>query len=164
MHVQSVETSALAASLPGRLKRGGQPDARRALYCIFTATAAATQQTRPITAPTMIGCHSKRIQMKPRVSKINPRLETRRGAVNNLFSERGSSRCRSNRAQIVRAGLAAPWIGDKIEKDLFSLIEPLHPRAFERADMHEDILATAIGSYESVTLLAIEPLHGSLRH
>src|SRR5262249_55685953 len=42
--------------------------------------------------------------------------------------------------------------------------EALHSSAFDRADMHEDILAAVIWLDESVALLAIEPLHGSLRH
>jgi len=45
-----------------------------------------------------------------------------------------------------------------------SLIEPMHPCAFDSADVHEDILAAVIRLDESEALLAVEPLHGSLRH
>ena len=50
------------------------------------------------------------------------------------------------------------------KKNLLSLVKAGHPCAFDCADMYEDILAGIIWLDESVSLLAIEPLHGSFRH
>jgi hypothetical protein len=36
--------------------------------------------------------------------------------------------------------------------------------AFDRADVHEDILAAVIRLDETEAFLAVEPLHGSFRH
>jgi len=76
----------------------------------------------------------------------------------------GSSGGRSDGAQIVRRGLARLSISNNVESDLLSLVEPAHPSAFDRADMHEDILAAVIRLDEAEALLDIEPLYGSLRH
>src|SRR5262249_33585783 len=51
-----------------------------------------------------------------------------------------------------------------VERDLLSLIEPLHPGALDRADVHENILAAVIRLDETIALLAVEPLHDSLSH
>src|SRR5262245_14179143 len=72
--------------------------------------------------------------------------------------------CLSDGAQIVRRRLARLSISNNIEGDLLSLIEALHPGAFDRADVHEDILAAIIRLDEAEAFLAVEPLHGSLRH
>src|SRR5712672_1027921 len=40
----------------------------------------------------------------------------------------------------------------------------MHPGAFDRADVHEDILAAIIRLDKAEAFLAVEPLHGSLRH
>jgi hypothetical protein len=74
------------------------------------------------------------------------------------------SRCRSDGAQIFSRGFARLWISNNLERDLLSLVEPVHASAFDRADVHEHILAAVIRLDESVALLAVEPLHGSLRH
>jgi len=42
--------------------------------------------------------------------------------------------------------------------------EHKHSGAFDRADVDEDVLAAAIRLDEAEAFLAIEPLHGSLRH
>ena len=76
----------------------------------------------------------------------------------------GCSRGRSDGAQIVRRGLAGPSIGNNVEGDLLSLVEAMHPSAFDCADMHEHILAAVIWLDESKAFLPIEPLHGSLCH
>src|SRR5260370_20017516 len=57
----------------------------------------------------------------------------------------GSSRCLSDGAQIIRRGLASLSISNNVEGDLLSLVKPLHPCPFDRADVHEDILAAIIG-------------------
>jgi len=63
--------------------------------------------------------------------------------------------CRT--VQIVRRGLARILsIGNNVESDLLSLVEGTHASAFDRADVHEDILA-------AITFV-IEELHSSLRH
>jgi hypothetical protein len=76
----------------------------------------------------------------------------------------GWLRYRSDGAQIVCRGLASPSIGNDLERDLLSLIEAMHPSAFDGADMHEDIPAAVIRLDEAEAFLAIEPLYGSLRH
>src|SRR5260370_23081112 len=76
----------------------------------------------------------------------------------------GFSGGRSDGAQIVRRGLTRLSVSNNVESDLLSLVEPMHPSAFDCADMHEDILAAVIWLDEAEALLDIEPLHGSLRH
>jgi hypothetical protein len=71
---------------------------------------------------------------------------------------------RSDGAQIFRRRLAPPSIRHNLERDLLSLAETAHPGAFDRADVHENILAAVIRLNETEALLLIEPLHGSLRH
>jgi hypothetical protein len=72
----------------------------------------------------------------------------------------------SGGAQIVRRGLSRPSIGNNLERDLLPFIEAVHPGAFDRADVHEDVIAAFIRLNESETLLAVKPLdcsrHGSL--
>jgi hypothetical protein len=71
---------------------------------------------------------------------------------------------KSDGAQVLCRGLARLWIGDNVERELLSFVEVSHPGALDRADMHEDVLAAIIRLDEAVALLAIEPLHDSLRH
>jgi small subunit ribosomal protein S21 len=66
--------------------------------------------------------------------------------------------------QIVRRGLACPSIGDNVESDLLSLVEDTHASAFDRADVHEDILAAIIRLNEAEAFLVVEPLHGPFCH
>jgi hypothetical protein len=80
------------------------------------------------------------------------------------WSGYGSSRCRSDDLQIVRRGLACLSIGDNVESDLLPLIEETHASAFDRTDVHEDILAAIIWLNEAEAFLVIEPLHGSFCH
>ena len=71
--------------------------------------------------------------------------------------------CRT--VQIVRRGLARILsIGNNVESDLLSLVEDTHASAFDRADVHEDILAAIIRLDEAEAFLVIEELHGSLGH
>ena len=71
--------------------------------------------------------------------------------------------CRT--VQIVRRGLARILsIGNNVESDLLSLVEGTHASAFDRADVHEDILAAIIRLDEAEAFLAVEPLHDSMRH
>ena len=76
----------------------------------------------------------------------------------------GSARCRSDSLQIVRRELACPSIGNNVESDLLSLVEGTHASTFNRADVHKDILAAIIRLDKAETFLAIEELHGPLRH
>src|ERR1051326_5126866 len=71
---------------------------------------------------------------------------------------------RSDGAQIVRRRLAGPAVGDDLVSDLLSLVEGVHAGAFDRADVHEYVLAAIIGLDESEALLAVEPFHSALRH
>jgi len=74
------------------------------------------------------------------------------------------SRFRSDSLQIVRRGLACPSIGNNVESNLLSLAEGTHASAFDRADVHEDILAAVIWLDKAEAFLIVEELHGSLRH
>src|SRR5258707_1041436 len=77
----------------------------------------------------------------------------------------GSSRCRLDSLQILRRGLARILsIGNNVESDLLSLVEDTHASAFDRADVHEDLLAAIIRLDKAEASLVIEELHGSLRH
>jgi hypothetical protein len=69
---------------------------------------------------------------------------------------------RSEGAQIFGRGLARLSISNNLVRDPLPLVESLRPCAFDRANVHEDVLAAVIGLDESEALLAIEPLHGSL--
>src|SRR5215470_6813583 len=71
---------------------------------------------------------------------------------------------RSDGAQIVGRGLTRLPVSNNVECDLLSFVEPMHPGAFDRADVHEDIFTAVIRLDEAEALLDIEPLHGSLRH
>src|SRR5262249_35004501 len=77
----------------------------------------------------------------------------------------GENLCRlSDGMQIVRRQLAGPLISNNVEGDHLSFIEALHPRPFDCPEVHEDIFTAVIRLDESVAFLAVEPLHGSLRH
>jgi hypothetical protein len=71
---------------------------------------------------------------------------------------------RSEGAQILGRGLARLSISNNLVRDSLSLVKSRQPRAFDRANVHEDVLAAVIRLDESEALLAIEPLHSSLRH
>ena len=70
----------------------------------------------------------------------------------------------SNGAQIGRRGLPSLAIGNNLESDFLSLVEAVQAGAFDRADVDKDILAAIIRLDKAEALLAVEPLHGSLRH
>jgi hypothetical protein len=76
----------------------------------------------------------------------------------------GYRHCRSGGAQIVCGGLTRPSISHDLERDSLSLVEAVHPGAFDGADMHENILTAVIRLDETEAFLAVEPLYGSLRH
>jgi hypothetical protein len=67
-------------------------------------------------------------------------------------------------AQIFSGRFAAAAVGHDFEGDLLSLIEGAHSGAFDRADVHEDILVAIFRLDEAEAFLAIEPLHCSLVH
>ena len=73
-------------------------------------------------------------------------------------------RYRSGGAQIVCRGFARPAIGHNFERDLLSLVQAVHPGAFDGADVDEYILAAVIRLDETKAFLAVEPLYDSLRH
>ncbi len=70
----------------------------------------------------------------------------------------------SDGSQIFRRRLACPAISNNVEGDLLSFVKAVHPGAFDRADVHEHILAAIIRLDEAEAFLAVEPLHGSLRN
>jgi hypothetical protein len=77
---------------------------------------------------------------------------------------RGIPCARTDGAEIIGRGLLGSSVYNKVKRDLLSLVEAAHSGAFDRADVHEDVLATVIWLDKSEALLGIEPLHGSLRH
>jgi hypothetical protein len=109
-------------------------------------------------------CHARRFL---EVEKT-PRLKTRRGAMNHMPApvrrNYGPPSQRSEGTQILGRGLARFSISNNLVGDPLSLVESLQPRAFHRANVHEDVLAAVIRLDESKALLAIEPLYSSLRH
>ena len=100
----------------------------------------------------------------PHASKIKPRAWKPDAGPHIGGQELGPLRRRSGGPQILSRGLARPSIGNHVEGDLLSFVEPVHPCAFDRADVHEDVLAAVIRLDEAESFLAIEPFHGSLRH
>jgi hypothetical protein len=67
--------------------------------------------------------------------------------------------CRT--VQLVRRGLARILsIDNNVKSNLLSLVEGTHASAFDRADVHEDILAATIRLNEAEAFLVIEPLGG----
>ena len=65
-------------------------------------------------------------------------------------------------AQISGRRLSTFAIGDEFEENLLSLA--IHSSTFDRADMDEHILSAVSWLNEAISLLAVEPLYGSLRH
>ena len=62
------------------------------------------------------------------------------------------------------ADFTCPSIGNDLERDLLPLIEAVHPGAFDRADVDEDVVAAFIRLNESEAFLAVKPLDCSRRH
>jgi hypothetical protein len=81
------------------------------------------------------------------------------------WSERhGFLRDRLGGAQILGSRLARAAVGNDIEADVLSLVEGAHTRAFDRADMDENVFAPVCRLNEAKALLAVKPLHNSLIH
>jgi len=70
----------------------------------------------------------------------------------------------SNGFQIVGRRLPGPSVSNDLIDDLLALVETVHPGTLYGADMDEHILAAVIRLDEAKAFLAVEPLHGSLRH
>jgi hypothetical protein len=92
-----------------------------------------------------------------------PRLKTDTGPNAGTQELRFLALAESDSAQILGRGFPRLSVSNNLERDLLALIKALHPCAFNCADVYENIFAAAIWLDESVALLAIEPLHGSLR-
>jgi len=67
-------------------------------------------------------------------------------------------------AQIVSRGLSGPAVSYDFVADLLAFVEIVHSCAFDRADMHENVLAAVVRLYEAKTFLAVKPLHASCGH
>jgi len=76
----------------------------------------------------------------------------------------GHRRCRLDGAQVLSGRLARPMVCDDVKRDLLPFVEAAHSRAFNRADMNEDIFVTALWLNEAEALLAVKPLYSSLVH
>ena len=122
--------------------------------CGFGAGSRATRTDGAHLGETEFGkCHSKAVRD----------LESRSQHVAGQDAT-GSASGQSIGAQIVCRGLSGPSIGHNLERDLLSLIETVHPGAFDRADMHEDVLAAVVRLNEAESFLIVEPFHGSGSH
>src|SRR3954452_4809452 len=67
-------------------------------------------------------------------------------------------------AQILGGRFAAGEVRRYVVGNLMWLIEGANSGAFDRADVHEDILVAILRLNETEALLAVEPLHRSLGH
>src|SRR5256885_7676390 len=76
----------------------------------------------------------------------------------------GLVRCRLGGAKILSGGLAGFAVRGRVEGDLLPFVECAQARAFDRADVHEDILAAVFRLNETEALLTVKPLHGSRVH
>jgi hypothetical protein len=76
----------------------------------------------------------------------------------------GHRQRQSDRAEILRRGLARSSVGNDVIRDLLSIVEGVHPGALNSAGVHKDILAAVIWLDESIAVGGVEPLHGSRRH
>jgi len=66
--------------------------------------------------------------------------------------------------EILRRGLTGLAVGNDLIRDFLPLVEAVHAGALDGADVHEHILAAVFRLDETKAFLAVEPLHGSLRH
>ena len=71
---------------------------------------------------------------------------------------------RSESSQILGRRFASPAISDQFERHLLAFLKALQTGAFDRADVNKDVPRPVVRLDKSEALLAIEPLHGSLRH
>jgi hypothetical protein len=67
-------------------------------------------------------------------------------------------------AKVIRRQLSGPLVGDDFVADLLTFVKIVHSGAFDRTDMHENVLAAVVRLNEAETFLAVKPLHSSCRH
>ena len=70
----------------------------------------------------------------------------------------------SKSLQILGRRFASPPISDQFERHLLAFLKGLQAGAFDRADVNKDVPRPVVRLDKSEALLAVEPLHGSLRH
>src|SRR5262245_13578943 len=70
----------------------------------------------------------------------------------------------SGGGEVLSRRLPGLAVGNDVEGDLLAFLQLVEAGALDRADVHEDILAAILRLDESVALLGVEPLHGSLGH
>jgi putative tryptophan/tyrosine transport system substrate-binding protein len=143
----------------------GVRDAARSLGLQLHALNASTESEIDTAFGTLVELRAGAL-----IVSVDPFLNNQRAQIvalaasTSVVKARWYRRCRLNGAQIICRRLAGPSISNNFERDLLSLIEAVHSRAFDRADMDEDVLAAIVRLNEAKAFLAIEPLHGSLRH
>ena len=71
---------------------------------------------------------------------------------------------RSESLQILGRRFASPAISDQFERHLLAFLKALQASAFDRTDVNKDVPRPVARLDKSEALLAVEPLHGSLRH
>jgi len=64
----------------------------------------------------------------------------------------------------IRRALAAAAVNYNLKRDPLSLNQLAHSRAFDRADMNEDVVSARLRLNEAKTLLRVEPLYGTSLH
>src|SRR5712691_8838541 len=105
-----------------------------------------------------------RQKKSPRLANQTRGSEPRALPVDWWSKRYGYRSCRLDGAQVLSGGLASPAVCDNLERDLLPLAEGAHARAFDRADMNEDIFTAVFRLNEAEALLVIKPLHGSRVH
>ena len=78
--------------------------------------------------------------------------------------QHGFLRDRLGGAQILSGRLSSPAVRDDVERHFLTLVEGAHARAFDRADMNEDVFAAVFRLNESEALLVVKPLHNTRVH
>ena len=77
-------------------------------------------------------------------------------------SRRGDRRVPLLHLQIFRTLFA--FVRDHVITDLVAFAEVIQAGLFNSRDVHENILAAAVGLNKAVSLSRIEPLHSTYRH
>jgi hypothetical protein len=66
--------------------------------------------------------------------------------------------------QILSGRLSTPTVCDNVERDFLTLAKIVHARAFDRANMNEDIFVAGIRLNEAEAFLGVKPFYCSRVH
>src|SRR5580704_11810932 len=70
----------------------------------------------------------------------------------------------SDAAKLIGGSLAGSLVLRELVRQLLAFVQARHPGALNRADVNKHILAAVVRLNEAITLLGVEPLHGSSAH